>query len=55
MLFGVAGAIAGGVIGDALTDGVAGFAGGSIADPPSPLEPTRNESTADIRKANTLE
>lgn len=30
-LFGVAGAIAGGVIGDALTDGVAGFFEGSIA------------------------
>jgi hypothetical protein len=31
ILFGVAGAIAGGVIGDALTDGIAGFAEGSIA------------------------
>lgn len=30
-LFGVAGAIAGGVIGDALTDGIAGFVEGSIA------------------------
>jgi len=30
-LFGVAGAIAGGVIGDALTDGIAGFFEGSIA------------------------
>jgi hypothetical protein len=31
-LFGVAGAIAGGVIGDALTDGIAGFFEGSIAE-----------------------
>ncbi len=31
-LFGVAGAIAGGVIGDALTDGVAGFFEGGIAE-----------------------
>lgn len=31
MMFGVAGAIAGGVIGDALTDSVAGFFEGSIA------------------------
>jgi hypothetical protein len=31
VLFGVAGAIAGGVIGDALTDGIAGFFEGSIA------------------------
>ena len=30
--FGVAGAIAGGVIGDALTDGIAGFFEGSIAE-----------------------
>jgi len=30
-LYGVAGAIAGGVIGDALTDGIAGFVEGSIA------------------------
>ena len=30
-LFGVAGAIAGGVIGDALTDGIAGFVEGGIA------------------------
>jgi hypothetical protein len=30
-LYGVAGAIAGGVIGDALTDGIAGFFEGSIA------------------------
>ncbi|UCC12765.1 MAG: hypothetical protein JSW02_04360 [candidate division WOR-3 bacterium] len=30
-IFGVAGAIAGGVIGDALTDGIAGFFEGSIA------------------------
>jgi hypothetical protein len=30
-VFGVAGAIAGGVIGDALTDGIAGFVEGSIA------------------------
>lgn len=30
-MFGVAGAIAGGVIGDALTDGIAGFVEGSIA------------------------
>jgi hypothetical protein len=32
MLFGVAGAVVGGVIGDALTDGVAGFAEGGIAE-----------------------
>jgi hypothetical protein len=32
MFFGVAGAIAGGVIGDALTDGIAGFFEGSIAE-----------------------
>ena len=32
ILFGVAGAIAGGVIGDALTDGIAGFFEGSIAE-----------------------
>ena len=31
-LFGVAGAIAGGVIGDALTDGIAGFFEGGIAE-----------------------
>jgi hypothetical protein len=31
-LFGVAGAIAGGVIGDALTDGIAGFVEGGIAE-----------------------
>lgn len=31
ILFGVAGAIAGGVIGDALTDGIAGFFEGAIA------------------------
>jgi len=31
VLFGVAGAIAGGVIGDALTDGIAGFIEGGIA------------------------
>lgn len=31
-MFGVAGAIAGGVIGDALTDGIAGFFEGSIAE-----------------------
>ena len=30
-LFGVAGAIAGGIIGDALTDGIAGFFEGGIA------------------------
>jgi len=32
ILFGVPGAIAGGVIGDALTDGIAGFFEGSIAE-----------------------
>ena len=32
LLFGVAGAIAGGVIGDALTDGIAGFIEGGIAE-----------------------
>ncbi len=32
VLFGVAGAIAGGVIGDALTDGIAGFFEGGIAE-----------------------
>ena len=32
VLFGVAGAIAGGVIGDALTDGIAGFIEGGIAE-----------------------
>jgi len=32
LLFGVAGAIAGGVIGDALTDGIAGFFEGGIAE-----------------------
>lgn len=32
ILFGVAGAIAGGVVGDALTDGIAGFFEGSIAE-----------------------
>ena len=32
MLFGVAGAIAGGVIGDSLTDAIAGFFEGSIAE-----------------------
>ncbi|MFB0515635.1 MAG: hypothetical protein ACETWG_03415 [Candidatus Neomarinimicrobiota bacterium] len=32
MLFGVAGAIAGGVVGDALTDGIAGFFEGGIAE-----------------------
>ena len=32
LTFGVAGAIAGGVIGDALTDGIAGFFEGSIAE-----------------------
>lgn len=32
ILFGVAGAIAGGIIGDALTDGIAGFFEGSIAE-----------------------
>ena len=32
LMFGVAGAIAGGVIGDALTDGIAGFFEGSIAE-----------------------
>jgi hypothetical protein len=32
MVFGVAGAIAGGVIGDALTDGIAGFFEGSVAE-----------------------
>ncbi len=31
-LFGVAGAIAGGVLGDALTDGIAGFVEGGIAE-----------------------
>jgi hypothetical protein len=31
IIYGVAGAIAGGVIGDALTDGIAGFFEGSIA------------------------
>ncbi|UCD36715.1 MAG: hypothetical protein JSW54_07665 [Fidelibacterota bacterium] len=32
MFFGVAGAIAGGVVGDALTDGIAGFFEGGIAE-----------------------
>jgi hypothetical protein len=32
LLFGVAGAIAGGVVGDALTDGIAGFFEGGIAE-----------------------
>ncbi len=32
VLFGVAGAIAGGVVGDALTDGIAGFFEGGIAE-----------------------